>query len=194
MGTHKPQSAERLFFARHDIPNAPPWLIDDVVPAAESEQEKPKAAKKTVRKKATPQKPKLNKAKAPPKPATSPRRRKPVANPIVESAKVAPPSPTIIEEVHAELLLAPLPRAVAPVIWQKNGPIAALRYWLRSASRNIIGLWSGGDQPAKMREARLRTRKELLLELAVLRQENAIMRQKLQLPAMPLGRVVADQC
>jgi hypothetical protein len=41
-------------------------------------------------------------------------------------------------------------------------------------------------------EAKLRTRNELLREIAILREENAMMRKKLGLPAMPFGRLVAD--
>jgi hypothetical protein len=111
------------------------------------------------------------KAKAAPKKRASPERSKPV-----------------VAEIQPVTDAQPLARSMAPVIWQKNSPLAALRYWLRSAGRNVAGLVG----PVKRIGPKLRSRKELLLEIAVLRQENAAMRKKLNLPAMPFGRTVAD--
>jgi hypothetical protein len=155
-----------MLFAGHDLPDMPPWLVEDKKLIAV----KPKATKAPAKKKAATKKAKP-KAKAAPKKSTSAKRSKPV---VAE-----------IQPVHDA---QPLARSEAPVLWQKYSPLAALRYWLRTAGRNVAGLMA----PMKRVGPKLRTRKELLLEIAVLRQENAVMRKQLNLPAMPFGRTVAD--
>ncbi len=85
---------------------------------------------------------------------------------------------------------------MAPVVWRKTGPMDALRFWLRSAGSSFKAVFGQiGRKPASEHAAdpRLRTRKELLIEIAVLRQENAEMRKKLGLPEAPFGRQVADR-
>jgi hypothetical protein len=161
-----------MLFAGEGFTDTPPWLIEEKKPA-ESE---PKARKAPAKKKAAPTKAKTAKAKAAPKKRTSTARRKPAPKPEAVAASA------VAQEVQ------PLTRAMAPVVWQKTGPLAAIRFWLRSAGRNVAGLIA----PADASGPKLRTRKQLLLELAVLRQENAAMREKLNLPAMPFGRTVAD--
>jgi hypothetical protein len=88
-------------------------------------------------------------------------------------------------------IVAPIARTHAPVVWRKNGPVDALRFWLRSAGRNMMAILTPSPQ-ARHADPKLRTRKELLLEIAILRQENAEMRKELNRPALPFGRQVAD--
>jgi type IV secretory pathway VirB10-like protein len=161
-----PLTVQPMLFAGDDIPDMPPWLVED----KKSVDVKPKAKRALAKKKVAAKQAKP-KAKTAPKKRASPKRSK------SEVTKIQPVPET-----------QPLARSRAPVLWQKNSPIAALRYWLRTAGRNVAGLMT----PVKRVGPKLRTRKELLLEIAVLRQENAVMRKQLNLPAMPFGRTVAD--
>lgn len=88
----------------------------------------------------------------------------------------------------------PLPRQNAVVVWQKRGPMGQMLNWLRLNGRDFVHLFTNPmpleAAPVSPAAAKLRTKNELLRELAVLREENAIMRQRLGLPQMPLGRQV----
>ncbi len=91
---------------------------------------------------------------------------------------------------------APLPRAQAPVVWQKAGPLDNFRYWLRAWGRSMTGRLRNGRKVLPPTQApigaKLRSKNDLLREIAVLRQENAIMRSRLGLPHAAFGRQVAD--
>lgn len=88
----------------------------------------------------------------------------------------------------------PLPRKNAVVVWQKRGPMGHMLHWLRLNGRDFVHLFTNPPPreaaPVAPTAVKLRTKNELLRELAVLREENAIMRQRLGLPQMPLGRQV----
>jgi hypothetical protein len=87
----------------------------------------------------------------------------------------------------------PLTRAQAPVLWQKNGVFGQLRYWLRSTGRSI-GMKVkavGNSQKPRTQAAigeKLRTKNDLLREIAMLRRENSVLRERLGLPTPSLGR------
>ncbi len=85
----------------------------------------------------------------------------------------------------------PLTRAQAPVLWQKNGVFGQLRYWLRSTGRSI-GMkvkTVGNSQKPRTQAAigeKLRTKNDLLREIAMLRRENSVLRERFGLPASSL--------
>jgi hypothetical protein len=199
------QLAQPMLFASDDLLDMPPWLVEDKPQVAAKPKPQPKAKakrapaktaakKRTVTKKAVAKKPARAKAKVARK---APAKTKP-AQPLVSLAKAQIPAQTepreqVAPQMSAEPLVPteaqPLARSKAPVVWQKNSPLATLRYWLRSAGRSVLGFVA----PAKPSVPKLRTRKQLLAEIAVLRQENSVLRKKLDLPAMPFGRTVADK-
>lgn len=113
-------------------------------------------------------------------------RRKSAARSGKVSARAAAKAaaPTVLS-ISAE---TPLPRAQAPVVWQKVGPLDNVRYWLRAWGRSLSGKLRNGRkvQPPTQAPigAKLRSKNDLLREIAVLRQENAIMRTRLGLPPL----------
>lgn len=165
-------AVQPMLFAGDDLPDMPPWLIEDIKPVDAN----PTVTKAPVKKKVAAKK-MLAKRERPAKAKPAPKKR-----------DVAKRNKPIVTEAQPMPEVQPLTRSMAPVVWKKNSPLAALRYWLRSAGRNVVDVIA----PAKRIGPRLRSRRELLLEIAVLRQENATMRKKLNLPAMPFGRTVAD--
>ncbi|MGL5840207.1 MAG: hypothetical protein ACRCY3_17075 [Sphingorhabdus sp.] len=176
-----------LLFADEELADTPPWLMEETVSASPAPQKAKRVrAKKPAAKKAAIRKPKKVAAKARTM-GPSPLRQ---ANAVKPTAPTNPVTPVVSET------LQPIERAMAPVVWHKNGPIDALWFWLRSATRVVkskIGSQPSKDITAKSAGLRMRSRNALLAELAVLRQENAAMRAKLNLPAAPLGRLVADK-
>lgn len=121
--------------------------------------------------------------------AKAPKRKNPAPKRRTAPKVIAPPEP-VVEERPAPAKAAP---RQALVVWQKRGPVEQIRHWLRLTGREIVRLYMNPapNSPAPV-EVKLRTRNDLLQELAVLRQENATMRERLGLPQMPLGRLVAD--
>jgi hypothetical protein len=193
-----------LLFAGHELPDMPPWLIEKTpetksTPVAkESKPRKSRAKPKTAAKL-----PKTTRT-ATPKKKPAARKTKPkatVAKTIITDTPVAETPIIVQQSIAVEALAAPslsqpLARSAAPAVWRKEGPVDIVRFWLRSAGRTVVSLFGKGKkQAARIEEpygAKLRTRKALLNELAILREENAKMREKLDLPAMPFGRQVAD--
>jgi hypothetical protein len=179
------QPVQQLMFADDKNDNAPPWLLDDTEPVkAKRVAKRPASSKQAIHKKpaAKKTKPKNAKTKAKRRPARKPRKAGAINAIAVDS--FAAPAPAIA---------APLTRAQAPVVWHKNGALDVVRYWLRTVGRNMKAtLVPAFSSAHKYQEPKLRTRKELLLEIAILREENAMMRKRLGLPPMPFGRQVAD--
>ncbi len=109
----------------------------------------------------------------------------------VSKAKQQQPTPVITPKSFEANPSTPLPRSNAVVVWQKRGPMGQMLHWLRLNGRDFVHLFTN---PAPVQQpsagVKLRTKKELLGELAVLREENAIMRQRLGLPQMPFGRQI----
>lgn len=193
-----PQSAELvslpMLFTDGERQEPPPWLIEQQA----TPLDKPGKVKKTV-------------AKKPAKKPAMARKGKPVAAKKVKA--VAVPKRTAVKRAPAKAKkvgdavvskvekvaadkTAPLQRAMAPVVWRKTGPIDVVRFWLRSAGTSLKAMFgprAGQAATGSVADPRLRTRKELLAEVAVLRQENAAMRKKLGLPVAPFGRLVADR-
>ena len=101
-----------------------------------------------------------------------------------------------VQRNQIQAVEAPLPRAQAPVVWQKAGPLDNFRYWLRAWGRSMTGRLRNGRKVLPPTQApigaKLRSKNDLLREIAVLRQENAIMRSRLGLPHAAFGRQVAD--
>jgi hypothetical protein len=170
-------------------PEHPASLSPQLIEKAQVKKRKAKAAsaKKTKvkkpAKKIAAKKVKVPKAKAATKTA---RAKASVKVSVAATPAVVLTAPVIAPPMEAPALVAPIVRGQAPVVWRKNGPIDAVRYWLRSMGRNVVN----GFASAPRKDAR--SRKDLLLEIAALRQENAEMRERLGLPAMPFGRQVAD--
>jgi hypothetical protein len=179
---------QQLLFEGDGGDDTPPWLVEKAPPT----KAKPATVKTTKVKKVAAKKPLAKKAKAAKAKPTTKR-----AKPRKAAEGAAAPIAIAAEpEMVAPAIAAPLARANAPVVWRKNGPIDAVRYWLRSAGRNMLAMVK--PQPkrgssALMAGPKLRSRKQLLLEIAILREENVMMRKKLGLPAMPFGRQVADR-
>jgi hypothetical protein len=167
----------------------PPWLIVDApLPAKKSRSAQPSKKEKA-------------KSKTAVKNPKQPRSVKPATMRKTRAAKPTPPAiavsaPAQIAEAPKSQL-QPLARIKAPAVWRKEGPLDVVRYWLRSASRNMMTMIGTRDRKRPPQRdpigAKLRTRKELLRELSVLRQENAMLRNKLGLPPMPFGRQVAEK-
>jgi hypothetical protein len=158
-------------------PVTPPWLIDSKVktPAAKTPKaRKPKSPSKAkpVAKKLATRKPR---AKAAAKTVTPP-------EPAVTAV-----SPVITQQAEQPSASVPLTRNQAPVLWQKNGPIGAITYWFRATGRSMMARLGSSPKPRPTHApigAKLRTKNDLLREIAVLRKENAVMREKLGLPPM----------
>jgi hypothetical protein len=186
---HDVQPVQTSFLAGEGVDPMPPWLIEEegsaqpkLLPKKIAKARKP-APKKVAAKK------KKVKAKATPKAAAKPRSQK---KPTVPTTPIT--ERHVIATAEAPAIAAPLSRSQAPVVWQKNGPLSILRYWLRSTSRRMLtAIMPVPKASARHADPKLRTRKALLLELATLREENAMMRKKLGLPDMPFGRQVADR-
>jgi hypothetical protein len=163
---------------------APSGLIDSKVKV-------PAAKMPKVRKPKTPATTKLI-AKPP---STRKPRVKAVAKIVTQPAPVMiAVQPVIAPPVHS-LANVPLTRNKAPVLWQKNGAMGAIGYWLRATGRNVmarIGAKAKRPRTQAPIGSKLRTKNDLLREIAALREENAVMRDRLGLPPMPYGRMVAD--
>lgn len=124
--------------------------------------------------------------------ATAPKRKTQPAKrrPAPKAKAIA--APAVIPVTEAQ----PAPPPQALVVWKKQGALDSLSYWLRSTGRDILRRVRSGRAvvPATGApiSAKLRTKNDLLREIAALRQENATMRDRLGLPQMPFGRQVAD--
>ncbi len=167
-------------------PVTPPWLID--TPAKLPKVRKSKAPAKPAAKKSA-----KAKTAAPKTPAT----RKPRAKAVVQAQPAAVMVSNIVAPPIHPVASVPLTRAQAPVVWQKNGPISAISFWFRATGRTVMARF-GAAQNKRPRTgapigAKLRTKNDLLREIAVLRKENAAMRDRLGLPPMPFGRILADK-
>jgi hypothetical protein len=177
------------FMLPFEATDGPPWLVD----------EKPSIAKKAkvskAKKAPAKVKPKLAKRKATKKaktPATlRVRKSKPDKTVAVQPNNDNVPA-AAQHAVIAPAIAAPLPRAQAPVVWQKNRPLDAISYWLRTTTKTLVGRLRSSGERKRLRIAKPRTRQQLLLELAVLREENAKLRAKLELPPLPFGRQIVD--
>ncbi len=180
---------QQLLFSGVTLTDTPPWLIEDAPLLDAPKKAEKKAPLKTAR----------TSRKAPAK-KTNPGQKGAVQK---KTAAKRPKAKAVAQKAHAAPLkiealpisAQPIPRSSAPVVWRKEGPLDAVRFWLRSAGRNALTLFAR-SKPARQNSevygAKLRTRKELLTELSVLRQENMVLRTKLGLPAMAFGRQVAD--
>jgi hypothetical protein len=168
--TKKPETSFML--EGNEEPVTPPWLIDT--------KAKTPAAKT----------PKARKPKSPSK--AKPATRKPRAKAAAKTVTPPEPAVTVVSSVITQQAQqpsasVPLTRNQAPVVWQKNGPIGAITYWFRATGRSMMARL--GSSPKRRPThapigAKLRTKNDLLREIAVLRKENAVMREKLGLPAM----------
>jgi hypothetical protein len=170
------------------------------ISAAKARAVKPKTAKpKSRAKKATQKKPKATGTPRATKIKSSAKVTKtgsvvvaipPAPQPIAKSAPQPIPAQTV---AAIPATVAPIPRNVAPVVYRKNGPLAMLRYWLRSIGRNFVS--GAAPIPQQEPETRkwVRSRHELLMEIVALRKENTRMRKQLGLPTAAFGRQVADE-
>jgi hypothetical protein len=177
------------FMLPFEADNGPPWLVEDKA-SEPTAKPKRKAAAKKVKPKAKTPKPAT--AKKPKATVAKPARKPKAKTPLNDNQPIAA-EPVLV----APLSVAPLPRAHAPVVWQKTGPLDAISYWLRINSKALLARLRGNGKAAAKRSAmalpKRRSRQELLLELAVLREENAMMRAKLGLPSSPFGRQIVDK-
>lgn len=115
------------------------------------------------------------------------------AAPTATKARQQQPLPVVTAQPSALLPTGPLPRSNAVVVWKKDGPVDQLVRWLRLSGRGVMRLLTSPPRrEPTLAGAKLRTKNELLRELAVLREENAIMRGRLGLPQMPFGRQIVD--
>lgn len=189
----EPESQPMLFADAADQ-QSPPWLIEEqATPEVKPAKAKKAAARKPTRQPSTARKGKPATAKKA-KTIAAPKRAATAKRASSKNRNVAGAIAPKVEAVAIDET-APLQRAMAPVVWRKTGPIDVVRFWLRSAGTSLKAILGPRDGKAAINgvaDPRLRTRKELLIELAILRQENAAMREKLGLPAVPLGRLVAD--
>lgn len=121
-----------------------------------------------------------------------PKQRKRPASRRPTSKAKAITAPTVVPVSEA----APAQPPQALVVWKKHGAMDSLSYWLRSTGRDLLRRVRSGRAvvPATGApiSAKLRTKNDLLREIAALRQENATLRDRLGLPQMPFGRQVAD--
>jgi hypothetical protein len=193
-----PQRAELasqpMLFTDGGKQGSTPWLIEQQA----TRETKPGKLKKTATKKAA-KKPvaarKGTRVAAKKVKAVAVPKRTTVKRAPAKAKKVVDAAVPKVETVETDKT-APLQRAMAPVVWRKTGPIDVVRFWLRSAGMSMkamLGPRAGLAATGSVADPRLRTRKELLAEVAVLRQENAAMRKKLGLPVAPFGRLVADR-
>jgi hypothetical protein len=180
-----------VLFADAGSQQSADWLIEEQVkPEANKAKAKKRVAGGGAKKPATTRKSKPGAAKKPktsraPKRAATAKRASSIAKRSVPDAAT-----TAVDET------APLERARAPVVWRKSGPLDVVRFWLRTAGSSLTAMLSPRQRKRaaiNVVDPRLRTRKELLVEVAILRQENAAMRKKLGLPSAPFGRQVADR-
>jgi hypothetical protein len=168
---------------------SPPWLLEQDVPA------KPVTRKTKIVKSRAKAKPKGK----PKKPAAIRGTTKSAAKAAVENAAQTIHISHIdsIQEPVIQPTNTPLTRSQAPIVWRKNGAMGAIGYWLRSTGRSMLAAFGpAGNKPLRTQApigAKLRTKNDLLREIAILRQENAMMREKLGLPPMPFGRLQADK-
>lgn len=113
----------------------------------------------------------------------------------VAKAKMQQPPPAVMAQVaQPDLPISsmPLPRSNAVIVWQRSGSMDRFFHWLRLSGREILRMYTNPPpREAALIGVKLRTKNELLRELAVLREENAIMRKRLGLPQMPFGRQIA---
>jgi hypothetical protein len=180
--------------------DSPPWLVEKQEPASKPKQKRKAAPAKAQPKAKTAKRPAARKTRAAPT-RTATMRKASTRKTLV--SKTEPKKPLndnksmVALADPAPAIVGPLPRAHAPVVWQKTGPLDAIGYWLRINSKALIARLRGVDKGQAQRKAMLlpkrRSRRELLLELAVLREENALMRSKLGLPALPFGRQIVDK-
>ena len=185
--TTKPISAV-FMLDRADDTTSPPWLLDKTIKTKPTAR-KSSRTKTPVKAKPTP------KAK---KPAATKKKVKAATriaeSPIMAGIPLGRDAPPALSAAPAD---APLARNQAPVLWQKNGPFTAIRFWLRSTGRGVLASLGAGKQKLPKTNApiaaKLRTKNDLLREIAVLRQENATMRERLGLPVAAFGRVEVDR-
>jgi hypothetical protein len=193
-----PNAAQPLLFTAEDMGDTPPWLIEEI-PAvtAKGRQPKPRTAKKITAKRTTTPIGKQAKAKA------AKAKAAPSKKPQIKSAKAPKRAATVAGQGSAAVPVLcqtdaakPIERAMAPVVWRKHGPLDAVRFWLRSATsalKTALVVRTNHGGAAQGSDNRRRTRNELLVELAILRQENAAMRKQLGLAEVPFGRQLADR-
>lgn len=124
--------------------------------------------------------------KSRPKPPATKRRATSKAKTVA-----APKTVTLVAEIKD----VP-PGSQAVVVWKKNRVTDNLAYWLRSTGRSMMQRLRYGRTVVPPTQApigqKLRTKNDLLREIATLRQENAVMRHRLGLPRAAFGRQVAD--
>jgi hypothetical protein len=172
--TKKPETSFML--EGNEEPVTPPWLIDDKDKASENKTPKMRKPKSTAKTRSAPKKPVARK----------PRAKAAAKAVMLSEPAVIAVSPVIMPPVRSTSSV-PLTRNQAPVVWQKNGPIGAITYWFRATGISMMARL--GSSPKRRPThapigAKLRTKNDLLREIAVLRKENAVMREKLGLPAM----------
>jgi hypothetical protein len=188
-------SVQPMLFADDGGQESPPWLIEaEATPEVKPAKAKKVVAKKPAKKSATARKGKPTAAKKV-RVTAAPKRTVTAKRAPSKPAKAVTATAPNVEAVATDET-APLQRAMAPVVWRKTGPIDVVRFWLRSAGTSLkamLGPREGKAATGSVADPRLRTRKELLIEVAILRQENAAMRKKLGLHAAPFGRLVADR-
>jgi hypothetical protein len=184
-----------VLFADAGIQQSADWLIEEQVkPEANKAKAKKRVAGGGAKKPATTRKSTPGAAKKP-KTSRAPKRTATAkrASSIAKRSDIIVVPDAAITAVDET---APLERARAPVVWRKSGPLDVVRFWLRTAGSSLTAMLSPRQRKRaaiNVVDPRLRTRKELLIEVAILRQENAAMRKKLGLPSAPFGRQVADR-
>lgn len=208
-----------LLFGNGELPDLPPWLVDEKpLPAArKGAAKKPRVSKAKAKTNKQVKTGAKTGAKTGVKTKVKPVARKTVkaksgksgpmrtSNPMgkrieltsAPTGTIAPIAPASAPAPPSAIAAPSTPRSNAMVVWRKEGPIDILRYWLRSAGLGMVKMMQPKKPPrtaiSEAAGARLRSRKALLRELAVLREENAMLREKLDLPPMPFGRQVVDR-
>jgi hypothetical protein len=176
--TKKPETSFML--EGNEEPVTPPWLIDGKDKASENKTPKVRKPKSTAKTRPAPKKPVARK----------PRTKAAAKAVMLSEPAVIALSPVIMPPVRSTSNV-PLTRNQAPVVWQKNGPLGVITYWFRATGRSMMARL--GTKPKRARTdapigAKLRTKNDLLREIAVLRKENAALRDRLGLPMMSFDR------